>query len=235
MTAFSRIVRATNWKHAFGEVLLIFAGITLALLANSWYENQQLRRDEIAALSQLHAALGADLGRITTAHGKIDRTNQEILSFVEQLETGQPKQASITDGIESIDTFTTLNPTYGPYETLKARGMDLISDVYLRGKISSLYEDEIPSLVENSIIDRRLSRDRILPFKLELFWLDASDDWILKETPTINWQSNLVTLARYRSRTLVRYYLPSFERTMDLMREVSAEIGAKLDEDHAFE
>ena len=167
MTAFSRILRAMNWKYAFGEVLLIFSGITLALLANSWFENQQLRRDEIAALAQLQAALGVDLERITTGYDRIGRTNQEIVSFIEHLETGQPKQANITDGIGSLDTFVTLNLTYGPYETLKARGIDLISDVSLRVRISSLYEDEIPNLVENSIIDRRLTRDRILPFKLE--------------------------------------------------------------------
>jgi hypothetical protein len=235
MTAFSRILRAMTWKHAFGEVLLIFTGITLALLANSWYENQQLRRDEMAALAQLQVALGADLERIKIRYDRIGQTNQEIVSLIEHLETGQQKQENISAGIESIDTFATLYLTYGPYETLKARGIDLISDESLRVKISSLYEDEIPGLVENSIIDRRLSRDRILTFKLELFWLDASDDWNLKESPSTNWQNDLVTLARYRSRTLVGYYLPSFERTMDLMREVLAEIDAKLDEYHAFE
>ena len=235
MTAFSRIVQATNWKYAFGEVFLIFVGITLALLANSWYENRQLHRDEFAALAQLQATLREDLDRITVDYDTIGRANQEIVSFIQHLEAGQPKQAEITRGIGSFERFVTLNLTYGPYETLKARGIDLISDESLRVKITSLYEDEIPNLVEDSIIDRRLSRDRILPFIMESFWLNASEDWILKEMSAANWQNNLTTLGRYRARTLTKYYLPSFERTMDLMREVLAEIDAELDQDYAFE
>lgn len=57
----SRIIRATNWKYAVGEVFLIVVGITLALMATSWYENWQERRYESLVLGQLKVALESDL------------------------------------------------------------------------------------------------------------------------------------------------------------------------------
>jgi hypothetical protein len=224
----SRLISASNWRYTIGEVVLIVVGVSIALAASSWYETRQLRGDEYAALQQLQVTLGEDLDRITIAKDTIIRVNQRIESFVEHVQEGQLEQGEITTGIKSIGRFVTLNLRYGPYETLKARGIGLISDRSLRVKITSLYEDEIPSMVENSQIDRRLSRDRVLPFVLEWFWLDASGDWVPKEAPAAKWHNDLVTLGRYRAGTLTEFYLPSFERTIELMREVLAEIDAEL-------
>ena len=61
----SRLVSASNWRYAIGEVVLIVVGVSIALAASSWYENRQLRGDEFAALAQLQATLREDLDRIT--------------------------------------------------------------------------------------------------------------------------------------------------------------------------
>jgi hypothetical protein len=37
-----------------------------------------------------------------------------------------------------------------------------------------------------------------------------------------------LTLARYRVQTLVRFYLPSVETTIEMMRETLAELDAEL-------
>ena len=227
-------VREFNWRYALGEVLLIVIGISIALAANSWYENRQLRGDEIAALTQLQVTLREDLNRITTEYDTIGRVNQEIEFFVSNLSSGQPKQDDLTKGIRSNTTFVTLNLRFGPYETIKARGITLISNESLRVSITSLYEDEIPNLVEDSIIDRQLVREIMLPSILEWFWLDASDNWIPKDTLAESWRSDLATLGRHRARTLTRYYLPSFERTMKLMKEALADIDAELKQDHSY-
>lgn len=231
----SNLANSVNWKYGIGEILLIVIGVSIALAASSWYEKRQLRDDELAVLAELQTTLREDLDRITIEYDTIRRVNQEIASFLDHIETGQLKRSETTTGIGSTMRFITLSPRYGPYETLKARGIDLISDESLRVNITSLYEDEIPSLVENSIIDRRLSRDRILPYILEWFWLDASQDWILKDTSSSNWQADLATLGRYRAETFTKHYLPSFELTMNLMEEVLAEIESELDRFHGHD
>jgi len=217
-----------NWKYAVGEVLLIVVGVSIALATNSWYENRQLRSDEIAALTQLQATLREDLKGITRTHETMGRINQEISLFVSVIESDQSNKYDLTKGIRSNTRFVTLHPSNGPYESLKARGIDLISNKSLRTTITSLYEDEIPNLVEDSIIDRQLVREIMLPAILEWAWLDSTDNWIPKDTVAEGWRSDLATLGRHRARTLNRFYLPSFERTIELMREALADIDAEL-------
>ena len=224
----SRLVSASNWRYAMGEIALIVVGVSIALAASSWYENRQLRDDEYAVLAELQVTLQEDLDSITIAYNTIHRVDQEIASFVDRVESDHLTSAETTAGIGWTMRFVTLNIRFGPYETLKARGIDLITNQSLRVNLTSLYEDEIPNLVEDSVIDRRLSRDRILPYILQVFWLDASEHWVPKRTPVANWQSDLATLGRYRANTLTHHYLPSFEHTLDLMRGVLADIESEL-------
>ena len=53
MTPVSRLVRAANWKYAFGEVLLIVIGISLALAIDAWREDLSDRIAEREYIDQL--------------------------------------------------------------------------------------------------------------------------------------------------------------------------------------
>lgn len=70
----SVLLRSANWKYVVGELLLIVVGVTLALMASSWYENRGERQDESQSLQQISLALEADLaffaGAIRDAHSK---------------------------------------------------------------------------------------------------------------------------------------------------------------------
>lgn len=57
----SRLVSASNWRYAVGEVFLIVVGVTIALAASSWYEERQERRDQVLVLQQLRQTLSEDL------------------------------------------------------------------------------------------------------------------------------------------------------------------------------
>jgi hypothetical protein len=226
-----RIFKSTaefNWRYALGEVLLIVIGVSIALAANSWYESRQLRVDEIAFLKELQVTLHEDLNTITTHYNTIKRVNENIELFVSNLDAHDPDQDELTRGIRAATRFVTLNLRYGPYESLKARGISLISNESLGVTITSLYEDEIPNLVEDSVIDRRLIRDNMLPSILDRFSLDASQTWSPKETRLASWRIDLATLGRYRAMTLSGFYLPSFERTIQLTSDALADIEAEL-------
>ena len=199
------------WRAVFGvidrgTVVALSCGlVAFAIAILVWWP-------EFAVLAELRTTLREDLNSITIAYDTIHRVDEEIVSFVDHVESGNLTSTETSAGIKSIQRFITLNIRYGPYETLKARGIDLITNQSLRVNLTSLYEDEIPTLVEDSVIDRRLSRDRILPFILESFWLDALEDWIPKQTSGASLQSDLATLGRYRASTLTRHYLPSLHR-----------------------
>jgi len=151
-----------------------------------------------------------------------------LTEIVELVESGQLDQGQLDTHVDPVSRFVTLQPRYGPYETLKARGADLISNRSLRSKIVTLYEDELPNLVEDSVIDRALARDRILPVILDMFWLDASRGWVPKDASNEHWRRELASLSQHRSRTLVNFYLPSFEQSIGLMNEVKRDIEGEL-------
>ena len=142
---------------------MIFLGISLALLANAWYESKQERVNELAILNELQITLGEDLESVKLKYETIDSVNNGITSFVDLAVAGTVDNDQYAAGIHSFERFVTLRIRYAPYETLKSKGLDLVSNSTLRARITSLYEDEIPNLVENSLIDRRLIREQILP------------------------------------------------------------------------
>ena len=224
-----RVLRAANWRYAIGEVALIFIGISLALFANSWYEQKQERRDEIALLAQLEATLAQDLEAVESRYATIRSVDQRIARFVSADDLDSLSQEALTDGVGSLNRFIILNIRYGPYETLKARGLDLISNESLRVRITSLYEDEIPLLVEDSLIDYRLAREHNLPIIMKWFWLDGSGDWIVKSPDDKSWHTELRSLGHYRAATYRGFYLPAYERVLASMRQVVREIEIELD------
>jgi hypothetical protein len=229
MTAFSRILGAANWRYAIGEVLLIFVGIMLALAANAWYESKQERANELAILNELQITLGEDLESVKLEYETIDSVNDGINSFVDLAVAGTVDNDQYAAGMHSFERFVTLRIRYGPYETLKSKGLDLVSDSILRARITSLYEDEIPNLVENSLIDRNLVRERVLPPILEWSWKNENLNWVPKRPLEEPWKSELITLGRYRSMTLVMHYLPSFESAMELMQGVREQIQVEIE------
>jgi hypothetical protein len=231
MAIISRVFAAASWKYALGEIALIFIGISLALFASAWYESQQERIDELAILNELQITLGEDLESVESAYGTIRTVNEGIGTFVNLAVSGAVDHDQYAAGMDSFERFVTLRVRYGPYETLKSKGLDLVSNPILRAEITSLYEDEIPNLVENSLIDRSLVRERILPPIVEWSWMNELFEWIPRRDLEDPWKSELVTLGRHRSMTLTRFYLPSFERAIDRMRNVREQIQNEIEVD----
>ncbi len=78
----SRILAAANWKYAVGEVFLIVVAITLALMANSWYENSQERRYEVLVLQQIRDALESDLELFDNYFGTLQQSEHDARACV---------------------------------------------------------------------------------------------------------------------------------------------------------
>ncbi len=166
---------------------------------------------------------------VRLAADTISAANDRLPSAARHFESGDlgSRDPDHQAGMQALMRFTHLNLRFGPFETLKVRGLDLISDRDLRVALTSLYEDRLPALIENADIDQRLSRDRILPFMLEHFELDEDMNWLLAgDEPEA--RSGGATLARYREETLVRFYLRSYVDAITLMEETLARIDEVL-------
>ncbi len=224
------MTRQVPWLRVFVEGVVIVGSILLAFGIDAAWEERQEREEERALIQEIRTTLSEDLEGVTQEADTMIWVNEGLQSLIQSLEAGAELDSVDPDhqrAFLALHRFVVVTVRYGPFETLKARGFDLVSNPALRVRLTSLYENQFPRLIENSEIDRRLSRERILPYMVEYLELDTGGNWVARQrVPEA--RSLGLTLARYRLETLVRFYLPSFETTIELMKETLDEIDAEL-------
>lgn len=132
-------VRQYFW-YAIGEVILIFAGITLALAFGNWNEERKVRNLETKALTDIAANLNTNVRHIK---GNIKRDTRQMSaceSVLEALSQRKPWRDAIGQDLWECRWWTSPYFNTAAYSSLKARGTDLISDPELRYAILNLFE-----------------------------------------------------------------------------------------------
>lgn len=153
MLNFLRNLRRNNMnskyiKYAIGEVFLVVIGILIALSINNWSENSKERKFEKKMLTEIHLALESDidyfenninrLNSLDSATEVMLRLIDEKAPFIDSLYNhGRRRSYFLATGI-----IYQYNP--GPYEALKATGVDKIKNDLLRKELINLYDFEYP-------------------------------------------------------------------------------------------
>ncbi len=136
--------------YALGEVILIFAGITLALWFSNWNDESREREIELLALEDLvdnlraneihiKANIARDTDRLAACQRFMDATDKRE-SWNDQLGTD----------LDTCRWWTSPFLSFAAYESLKARGTDLVSNRSLRSEIVKLYEQDYAYLVNDT-------------------------------------------------------------------------------------
>ena len=134
---------------AFLEVALIFIGITLAIGFENWNTERNERVDELALLTELKANLEENLVQLAKIS---DFNSQTIASFETMLAhivARKPYSDDLSDAFGWIDNWASPYLTSSAYETLKARGLDTISESSLRQQIVHLFDVQYANLVND--------------------------------------------------------------------------------------
>lgn len=223
--------RKIPWARVLAEGAVIVVSILMAFGIDAWWTGHQSRLDERGLLEELRTTLGEDFESVAQEADTMTAVRGRLVSFIEMLESGvtmDSAEREYQDAFYGLHRFVVITVHYGPYETLKGRGLHLVSDPKLRIQLTSLFEDWLPQLISNSELDQRLSRDRVLPFMLAYLELDSEGNWLARDR--VHEATPLgLTLARYRLSTLDQFYLPSFATTLDLMLETLDAIDLELD------
>ncbi len=164
MSALPRIFRATNWKYAVGEIALVFVGITLALLANSWYEDSKNRKEEREILRQLVIGLEADVDALQEARATIEEKVRLMTQLEAHIRDDLPYSSDLDVSFKSILTGGSARMNTTAFETLKFRGIDLVSSSKLRSQLVDYYD------TEKTLLERRNSYDRFDQFAAEPYF-----------------------------------------------------------------
>ena len=136
--------------YAAGEILLIFVGITLAMWFSNWNETRHVRAQEAQALADIATNLRVNADVI---RGKISEDRKSVASCERVTAALARRDAwSSTLGKELMVCRWWTSPFFNSaaYDSLKAKGTDLIADPALRGQIVNLYEQVYAFLMNDT-------------------------------------------------------------------------------------
>ncbi len=135
------VMRTTNYlKYAIGEIVLVVIGILIALSINNWNEHRKNANQELKLLQSFKIGLEKDLSdidsNISTHTTGINSANL-ILNL---LESNQTYNDSLTKHFSyAMQPSTFVNST-SAFETLKSKGIDLITNEKLRNDLINVYD-----------------------------------------------------------------------------------------------
>ena len=210
MSIVSRIVRATNWKYALGEIALIFIGITLALAANNWYENRQDRIEESEILGQMIVSLHADVEDLDKEHSHVARKLALMTDLQNHISESRPYEHELDDAFTAILVGDAPQINTAVFETLKFRGVGLVSAPTLRNQIVDYYDTEVASLLQRVRFDSG-DAERAVPYFNRNFAWSADGlamtpldyDSLIADTEFLNMLA--LRIWAYKNRTLGEY------------------------------
>ena len=224
----TRILTATNWRYALGELILIVSGILIAIAANSWYEDRALRSEEIRVLRQIGQSLEEDYRTLLNRSERLNRFSNTGRQLYDFLLSAEPVSEPITSLFSAINGVAPLELRTAPFEALKSRGFDLISDESLRIELIELYDDLYERAVRNVLQDTESVHETIRPYLMEHFLRDPSDSWIPKDLDDVRASGYLANLCKMRAYNLDEYTLLSMRRAVDGNQRVSQSINEIL-------
>ena len=126
--------------YAVGEIFLVMIGILLALQVNNWNQNRIRANEALEILQTLKVGLETDLADLNYNENSIKNSVVMADKVIDIIERNQPYKDSIADYI-GISMFPVkfLYST-SAFETLKAKGIDLIANPDLRDAIVGVYD-----------------------------------------------------------------------------------------------
>ncbi|NCO63848.1 MAG: hypothetical protein GW839_09345 [Flavobacteriales bacterium] len=134
--------KTTNYlKYAVGEIVLVVIGILIALQINNWNQNRNNTAEELKILKSCKTGLEIDLEDIDH---NIKRHKNSIAStdlILQMLKDNKKYDDSVAYHFSKIMLPTFFVHSTSAFETLKAKGIDIVSNEILRNKIIQVYDN----------------------------------------------------------------------------------------------
>ncbi|RMB56325.1 hypothetical protein EAX61_14665 [Dokdonia sinensis] len=147
--------------YAVGEIILVVIGIFIALQLNNWNTDKQTKKVQIKYLKEIANNLKTDLEDVRFNIG----FNETRLNASRIVINSLDKQATYSDSLDvyygSLLYTTRSVVNYSAYETLKAKGLEIITNDNLRKSITKLY-----SFYYQNVIDFEIQDDHALQYQI---------------------------------------------------------------------
>lgn len=162
-----------GWKYAIGEIVLIFIGITMAIWFNNWNESKKERTIEIKSLKEIREAIRLDLDDIEINIEGFSKRTELYALLINHLENDMPPNKKLKELFPYFLGITTFLSNIGPYETLKSRGIAIITNDTIRNKVSRYYDLEYEKVQTDEKLHHDHYREYLKPLLMEHFDLST--------------------------------------------------------------
>lgn len=131
--------------YALGEVILVMAGILLALQVDNWNQNRQQDQLEIDNIENLYLSINEHM-QIENLMGMVNYAIGEEQAWIDYLSGKTSFHDSLLESAHVIGATAKLSPNNGFYESLKEKGLETIENKGLRMLLSIIYEQALPEV-----------------------------------------------------------------------------------------
>ncbi|WP_165764783.1 DUF6090 family protein [Winogradskyella aurantia] len=129
------------FKYAIGEIILVVIGILIALQINNWNETRKERAFELEMLRSFKTSLTTDLADINYNIAKHQASLLACDSILELMtSSNQIHEDALSELFAKAFFVTRFVYSSSAFESLKAKGVNIISNQKLRKKIIDVYD-----------------------------------------------------------------------------------------------
>lgn len=163
----THLFQSINWKYALGEIFLLFVGINLAIGFNNWNENRAKVKIEWETLKELKEGIQKDRKDIETNIVGHKGRQQLYRYLTDHVDHQRPVSDTLLAVLPYLMGTTTFVTNTAPYEMLKSRGLEIISNDSIRLKLLTYYDISQEWIVDNEVLHREHFKNYIKPFALK--------------------------------------------------------------------
>ncbi|MEZ4897298.1 MAG: DUF6090 family protein [Saprospiraceae bacterium] len=187
--------------YAAGEIVLVVIGILIALQINNWNEARKEKRVEVKTLRELRVNLSFNAKSIAGFVEEQQGLVEDLETMIRYLDAGLPYHDSLMQLRTGLFWLEQLALSKSTYETLKNRGIEIISDDSLRLQIVDIHENDyqnFTTLIE--AIGLAFYTERASPLAREYgtlknMWQEPEFYYYLKNK--VGWKNDLIESAQW--------------------------------------
>jgi hypothetical protein len=223
-------VSALNWRNALGELILIIAGVLIALAASDWQKNRDARRTEIQSLHEIRRALTDDIDALSRLAEHSRKSEGQLTEILQMLDSAEPPTEDIGRQFGMLYCISRPLLNNAVYESLKSTSLLQISSDTLRAHIAQLYEVSYRRVEQELDSERFVVWEVVGPYVREYFHdvrpCQSATPLDLTALKHDQYFRNMVEL-RLNGQTII--YGPTWNAAIEDIRTLLLAIDAELE------
>jgi Family of unknown function (DUF6090) len=130
--------------YAIGEIILVVVGILIALQVNTWNEDRKARAFERVMLQEIRENVHVNLERFRALEKRLQTSDAGIHLFLKESEKTEPDRERLARYFSEMNNGIVFTFNRGAYDSLKAGGLDRLSNRALRSELIDHFDSFLP-------------------------------------------------------------------------------------------